>query len=106
MKKKRHALKQVKQYRDSKLTADMDLTTLSIRAQQEATRPTPEPNPHQTIKPVPTPLDAQIEAHERLQRQQALRQAVGAEAPHESLHIDLSMMKRKPPRSDLKLFDH
>lgn len=109
MAKKNRATKIVKEYKKTRLTADMDLTTVTLRAKQEAaragqaarTRPTRPNRTGQTeaqpaavtLRPVMTPLDGQADRHEKLEIMKAVRKAAGAEDVKEVLNLDLTKLR-------------
>lgn len=80
MRQKGTALKFLRGYRDAQLTANMDLTSLTIRAMEDAARPEPEQQTGQTLRPVRTPLDGQVREHERQRCVKAIKRASGAES--------------------------
>jgi hypothetical protein len=72
----------------------MDLTSLTIRAMQDAARPEPEKQVGQTLRPVRTPLDDQVREHERQKCVKAIKRASGAESMEEALDFDFSLLRR------------
>lgn len=104
MRSKARAVKAIKGYRDKRLTASMDLPTLAIRAlaegKREAKKPTHQPN----IRPVATPLDGQVVAHEKLEVMKTVRKAVGSERT-EVLDIDFTILNKKTTGNQVKLFN-
>lgn len=50
-----------------------------------------------TLRPVATVLDDQLDLHRRLEQQQILRRAVGAEAPRKKLDFNLDALRPKEP---------
>ena len=59
------------------------------------------------LRPVITPLDGQVELHEKMNKRYNARKAAGAEGLG-GLDMDLASMnrRRKPAQSKLGLFDH
>jgi len=80
MRQKGTALKFLRGYRDAQLTANMDLTSLTIRAMQDAARPEPEKQGGQTLRPVRTPLDNQVKEHQRQRDMKIIKRVSGAES--------------------------
>ena len=80
MRQKSKAVRFMKGYKDAQLTANMDLTSLTIRAMQDAARPEPEKQGGQTLRPVRTPLDGQVREHERQRCVNLVKKAAGAKA--------------------------
>jgi hypothetical protein len=103
MAQKSHALKIAKQFRDSRLTANMDLTSLTIRAMQDAAEEPAEEQPG-TLRPVRTPFDNQVAEHNRQENLREVRKAVGAENITKVLDIDIEP-EGKNKYSDMKIFD-
>jgi len=90
MRQKARARKTAKAYRDSRLTANMDLPTLAIRAQQDSVQDVDHAaDAAATLRPVATPLDSQVAEHTRQRVRQQGRKAVGAE----SLDFDFSILQ-------------
>lgn len=109
MSEKSHALKIAKAYRDKSLTANMDLTSLTIKAMQESVkRKTVNESVEsiaKTLRPIRTPLDGQLEEHQRQEAIKAVRRASGAEGLKAVLDIDFETLKRKKVQTiDLGLF--
>ncbi len=104
MRSKSRAIKISRQFCDSSLTANMNLTDLAIAAMEDA-RKTPEDAPSPTLRPVRTPLDGQVHEHERQEAVKAVRKAAGAESIKEVLNIDFSVLKSKPEEIKLNLFN-
>jgi len=104
MRRKSHALKITRQFADSRLAANMDLPTLTLRAMQDAAKKRPaEPAPKR-LRPVRTALDGQVHEHKRQEAVKAVRKAAGAESIETVLDIDLSALKPKPKR-ETRRFD-
>ena len=112
MRQKSQARKVAKAYVDTRLTANMDITSLTIKAQQqriiEDNRKRQESQAAQAVglRPVATVMDGQIELHNKLNMSRN-RKAAGAEGLG-GLDMDLASMnrRRKPAQSKLGLFDH
>jgi len=111
MRQKSRARRAAKEYVDTRLTANMDLTSLTIKAQQqaiiEAERKRQEAAAAQAVglRPVTTPLDGQVELHEKLNKRRRAQKAAGAEGLEE-LDMDLASIKRGKPKNELRLFDN
>jgi len=111
MRQKTRARKVARDYVNTRLTANMDLTTLTIKAQQQriidANRTKEESLAAEAVglRPVRTPLDGQVELHDKMDKRLRARKAAGAEGM-EDLDIDLSSIRRQR-RSvrDLELYD-
>jgi putative transposase len=95
MRQKAKAVRFMKGFKDAQLTANMDLTSLTIRAMQDAARPEPEPNTERTLRPVRTPLDGQVREHERQRCIKAIKKAAGAESMETALDFDFSLLRRR-----------
>jgi len=109
MREKRKVLRIAKDFRNSELTRNMDLTTLTIRAMQEVEgekrRQKTADNGPQILQPVRTPLDDQVAEHERQKAVKILKKAVGAESMKEGLDLDFSLLKTKNKFEGVRLFD-
>jgi len=92
---KARALRIARQYRDSRLTANMDLTDLTLKAMQEAAKDGDTADNVQTLRPVRTPLDLQVPEHKKQQALRFVRKAAGAESVSQVLDIDFTMLKPK-----------
>jgi len=104
MRQKAKAVHLAKSYRDSRLTANMDLTTLTLKAMAEGRKETPPPAAA-NLRPVRTPFDKQVKLHKALELQKLVKKAAGAESVETVLDIDLSLMKPKQKPVKVKLFD-
>jgi putative transposase len=91
MRQKSKAVRFLRGYSDAQLTAGMDLTSLTIRAMQDAARPEPEKEAGQTLRPVRTPLDDQVREHQRQRGMKAIKRVSGAEADGLGLDIMTSV---------------
>ena len=106
MRQKAKAVKVAKEFRNSRLTANMDLTSLTIRAMEDAAVPPDEKQQKAlNLKPVHTPLDKQTREHERRGTIKLLKKAAGAESFRKALDIDLSILL-PPKRSSKRLFNN
>ena len=115
MREKRRILRVAKEFRNSELTRNMDLTTLTIKAMQEVERDKRqkaegrgqkiEGRGPQILQPVRTPLDDQVAEHERQKVVERLRKAVGAESMTEKLDLDFSLLKTKNRFEGVRFFD-
>jgi len=109
MRQQSRARKTIKNFVDSSLTANTDLTALTLKAMREAAKqetggPSKEV-PGQTIRPVRTPLDDQVREHQRQEIIKHVRRASGAESITTVLDLDFSLLKKTRKKTDLKLFD-
>jgi len=104
MRQKSKAVRAAKAYHDSRLTANMDLTSLTIRAMQEA-RKQPNQEQAQTLRPVRTPMDNQSCEHERQEVLKAVKKAAGAESVEKVLDLDFNILKPANKYKGVKLFD-
>lgn len=104
MRSKSRAIKIARQFCDSQLTANMNLTDLAIMAMEDA-RKTPVETPSPTLRPVRTPLDGQVREHKRQEVVKAVKKAAGAESVREVLDLDFSLLKPQQKLVDLELFD-
>jgi putative transposase len=115
MREKRRVLRVAKDFRNSELTRNMDLTTLTIRAMQEVEknkRQKAEDGGQKTesrgpkiLQPVRTPLDNQVAEHQRQKIVKILKKAAGAESMREGLDLDFSMLKPKNRFENVRLLD-
>jgi len=115
MREKRRVLRVAKDFRNSELTRNMDLTTLTIKAMQEVEKgrrqkaegreEEAESRGPQILKPVRTPLDDQVAEHERQKVVKLLRKAAGAESMREGLDLDFSLLKTKNRFEGVRLLD-
>jgi putative transposase len=111
MREKRRVLRVAKDFRNSELTRNMDLTTLTIKAMQDVEkqraknkRQKAEDGEQRILRPVKTLLDDQVKEHQRQEIVQALKKAVGAESIKSTLDFDFSLLKSN--RSNrVRLFD-
>ncbi len=109
MRNKTKAAKIAKEFRDTRLAANMDLTTLSIQAMAEGSKPAAEVPGAATIKPVATLMDGQVARHRQVQIFKSVRKAAGAELVTEvvDLEIDYELEKDESEGMiELKLFDN
>ena len=111
MRQKSQARKVAKAYVDTRLTANMDITSLTIKAQQqriiEDNRKRQESQAAQAVglRPVITPLDGQVEHHDKLAMQRKARKAAGAEGLAD-LDMDLGSIRRQNKAwRDMEFFD-
>ncbi len=102
---KARALKVTRQFRDSRLAANMDLTSLTLRAMQEGQKEVTEKSREKTLRPVRTPLDSQVREHERREIIKAVKKAAGAESLEAVLDCDFSLLKPENKYADVNLFD-
>lgn len=104
MRQKSRAVKAAKAYADSRLTANMDLTDLTIRAMADAAEQRPEPERPAAIRPLPTVFDRQVTEHVRLDLHKKVRKAAGAESTQQVLDIDLAAPRKSNNKINLGLF--
>jgi len=110
MRQKSRARRTTKEFVDTRLTANMDLTSLTIRAQQQAIKDKRGKDERRAaeavgLRPVATVMDGQIAQHEKLNMRRNVKKAAGAEGL-EDLDIDLSIVRRqKREMNDLEFFD-
>jgi len=104
MKQKTRVLRINRQFRKTRNISAMDLTSLTIKAMNDAAdRPKPpDQGGPARIRPVITPLNDQIEEHKRIEARRFLRKAAGAES---AVGIDLSKLNPKRENTKLGLFD-
>ena len=101
---KARAVRITRQYRDTRLTANMDLPTLTMKAMAEGQKQNVE---HRTLnaeveanmRPVQTPLNNQVREHQRQVTIKALKRAAGAESMTAALDMDFSLLSTKKPES-------
>ena len=115
MREKRRILRVAKDFRNSELTRNMDLTTLTIRAMQEVEKnkrqkaenggQKTESRGPKILQPVRTPLDNQVAEHQRQKIVKILKKAVGAESMKETMELDFSLLKTKNRFEGVRLFD-
>ena len=105
MRQQRHAKKAVRGFRDAHLTANMDLTDLTLRAMEDATKEPPAAARPETIRPVRTALDDQVREHERQAVVKAVKRASGAESISHVLDMDFSLLKRSNKYEGVRLFN-
>ena len=111
MRQKSAALKNIKGHCDSRLIANTDLTSLTIKAMADAAeqsqddrRKTTDAGP-KTLRPVRTPLDGQVREHKRQETVKAVKKAAGAESMEKVLDIDFSLLKTGDKYDGVRLFD-
>ena len=99
---KSRAVKVAKQYRNNQLTANMDLTSLTLKAMQAGQQEKPS-NKVTRLRPVKTVMDNQVKEHQRQKNYKAVKKAAGAEGLAGVLDIDFDLLK--PKRQKTHLFD-
>lgn len=104
MRQKTRARRIARQFADSRLTANMDLTNLTIKAMDDAAKPQKQQPKQKRLRPVVTPFNDQVEEHRRKKNKQVVKKAVGMEDTSR-LNIDLSQLKQKHQKRDFNLFD-
>jgi hypothetical protein len=85
---KARCLKTVREYRNSSLVANMDLTDIAMRAREAEQASNNEEQTNQTLRPVQTPLDGQIIAHKQLRAKAKL-----TARPKHILELDFSLLE-------------
>jgi len=101
---KARAVRIAKSYVDTRLTAAMDLPSLTLAAMADCAgkqRPAERPA---TLRPVRTPLDSQVAEHRRRETVRAVRKAAGAEGTTTVLNLDFESLKKPAARVELGLF--
>ena len=101
---KSRAVRIARQYRDTRLTANMDLPTLTMKAmaegqKQNTERRTLNVEVAANMRPVSTPLNNQVREHQRQVTIKALKRAAGAENLTAALDMDFSLLSTKKPES-------
>ena len=93
---KARALKITKGYLPAQRIANMDITDLTAKALMDAREDAPV-TPRQTLKPVSTPLDSQVQDHRRRENMRKVKKAAGAESVDAvvDLDIDFSLLSSK-----------
>ncbi len=105
-KAKARAVKIAKQFRSTQQTANTDLTTLAIQAMAEGLKDAVIKPAVQNIRPVKTPMDGQVRAHQNRLLTKMVKKAAGAESVEEVLDIDLSLLSPDDNKYEgVKLFD-
>ena len=105
MRLKGRAHKVIRDFRDAQLTANMDLTSLTLRAMEDAAEKPKRPQRQETIRPVRTAMDDQVREHERQRVVKAVKRASGAESTRTVLDMDFSLLKRRNKYEGVRLFD-
>ncbi|MCK9243646.1 MAG: transposase domain-containing protein [Dehalococcoidales bacterium] len=103
-KQKARAVKITRQFRDSRLTANTDLTTLTLNAMRESARPAPASRPAR-LRPVITPLNEQVQSVRKLEIIKEVRKAAGGEAITRVLGLDIDVDMLRQNDKGIKLFD-
>jgi len=107
MRQKSRAVKIARQFRDSRLTANMELTDLTIAAMREAAesrQPKEAERTRPNLRPVFTPLNNQVKEIQKLEIIKEVKKAAGGEMIVRVLNMDLSAL-RAETKSKVKLFD-
>ena len=99
------AKRTVREYKDAQLTANMDLTDLTLRAMEKEARETQKPEKAAMIRPVRTAMDDQVREHKRREVVKAVKRASGAESMERVLDMDFSLLKRTNKYEGVRLFD-
>jgi len=108
MRQKSRAVKIARQFRDSRLVANMDLTDLTIAAMREAAKEKPQAETERTrprLRPVITPLNKQVREVQRQEIIKAVKKASGAESLTKVLDFDFSLLKPERDSEKLEFFD-
>jgi putative transposase len=93
MRQQRQAKRMLREIGDAHLTANMDLTDLTLRAREAAAKEPPAKRRPEIIKPVRTPLDDQVREYERQAVVKAVKRASGAESMSHVLDMDFSLLR-------------
>ncbi len=107
MRNKSRAVRIVRQFKDTRRTANMELTDLTIAAMREAAESSRQEQAEQTkpnLRPVITPLNKQVKEIRKLEILKEVKKAAGGETIARVLNIDLSVLKEET-KSKIKLFD-
>lgn len=86
---KAKALKATRAFKDSRLAANMDLTSLTIKAMADAVDDAEPEQQQQSLRPVASPLNSQVKTVKRHERRRAVRKAVGAEGITDVVNLDI-----------------
>lgn len=105
MRAQTRAKRAVREYVDAQLTANTDLTDLTLRAMEDAAEKPKPSKRQQIIRPVRTAMDDQVREHERQRVVKAVRRASGAERMDKVLDMDFSLLKRSNKYEAVRLFD-
>jgi len=106
MHRKTRALRNIRDYRDSQLTANMDLTALTIKAMRDGQKkPAEKPKAAKMLRPVKTPLDGQVREHERQEILKEVKKAAGAESVEKVLDFDFSLFRPENEYEGVRLLD-
>ena len=106
MRQKAKAVKIARQFRDSRLTANTDLTSLTIKAMQEGKKEEKPTEKYTSLRPVRTLLDDQVRDHKRAEVLKAVKKAAGAESLGAVLDMDFTLLSRKKNKyAEVKLFN-
>ena len=103
MRQKSRASKINREYCDTRLIANTDLTELTLKAMADAAEPAPEKEKPKRLRPVRTPLAGQVAEHKRQEAVKAVKKAAGAESVDTVLDIDFSLLKPKQEKTNLGL---
>ena len=106
MRQKGRAVKIARAFRDSSLTANTDLASLTMKAMAAAAEQPPAADGPAALRPVRTPLDGQVKEHKEQQAVRALKRAAGAENMKVALDIDFSVLGEKTETVDLGIFSN
>lgn len=106
MQQKSRALKITRQFCNSQLIANTDLTSLTIKAMQEGQKKPAEKLQEQpTLRPVRTPLNGQVAEHKRQEILKEVKKAAGAESVEKVLDFDFSLLKPENKYKGVRLLD-
>jgi putative transposase len=107
MRQKSRAVKIARQFKDTRLTVNMELTDLTIAAMRDAAKsrqPAEAEHIQPRLRPVFTPLNSQVKEIQRLEIIKEVKKAAGGETIARVLNMDLSAL-RTEIKSKVKLFD-
>ena len=105
MRTQRRAKRMLREIGDARLTANMELTDLTLRAREAIAKEPPARRQPEIIRPVRTPFDDQVREQARQAVIKAVKRASGAESVNTVLDMDFSLLKRKNKYEGVRLFD-
>jgi hypothetical protein len=107
MRQKSRAVRITRQFADSRLAANMELTDLTIAAMQDAAesrQPAEAERTQPNLRPVFTPLNSQVREIRKLEIIKEVKKAAGGELITRVLNMDLSAL-RNEIKTKVKLFN-
>jgi len=105
MRTQRRAKRMLREIGDARLTANMELTDLTLKAREAIAKELPARRQPEIIRPVRTPFDDQVREQARQAVIKAVKRASGAESVNTVLDMDFSLLKRKNKYEGVRLFD-